>query len=173
MAEADRHDALPAAATVFRSARESKGTNGFLAPGMTLPRPNWLEPGKQDIADSAARSPPRRAGLSVWDLARTTPRQEMAIRKFFAVGANRAADTRVLRAFSASVGDILTTGSQHQRQVDVVRDAITTCPLPGVDGHSLVEGLRWEDDATREASREVHQNFLDDLVVNFHEIPVE
>lgn len=172
MAGAEPH-ALPEAATVFRSARESKGGNGFIAPGMRLPRPSWLEPGKQDIEDSASRKPPRPAGLSVWDRERTSPRQEVAIRAFFAALEKRAPDSRVLRVFAAPVGGIVATGAQHKRELQVVRDEIPDCSLPGADGHALVEGLRWADDATREASREVHQNFLDDLVMKFQEIPVE
>lgn len=173
MAGAEAYEALPGAATIFRSARESKGSNGFIAPGMRLPRPGWLEPGKQDIEDSASRKPPRAAGLSVWDRERTSPKQEVSIRAFFAAREKRPADTRVLRVFSASVQEIVATGVQHKREVQVVRDEIADCPLPGANGHALVEGLRWADDATREAAREVHQNFLDDLVTKFQEIPVE
>lgn len=173
MAEVERHEALPTTAAVFRSARESKGTNGFLAPGMRLPRPSWLEPGKQDIADSASRNPPRPAGLSVWDRARSTPKQEVAIRAFFAAREKRPPDVRVLRVFAATVGDVLATSSQHLRDVQVVRDEIKDCPLPGANGHALIEGLRWADDATREAGREAQQNFLDELVMKFQEIPVE
>ncbi len=138
-----RYDDLPAETSVFRSVRTG---GGFLPIGHVLPKPEWLEPTKEDVAEAqqSGRSP----GLSVWDVAVASHEDACWW---------RGAEPHEQRSFQASVERIVEIGEKHSRTLSVVGDALATKDEPrlaaledpakarlieAASGHSLIEGIK-------------------------------
>lgn len=134
--------------------------------GHQLPLPAWLEPTRQDIEDAERTGRP--AGLSVWDVERTSRLQACRWRQV---------DPSTELAFAAGVATIRQIGEAHERALDVVADPLDTGQpawanaLLGVpnddreaqrrsaEGHSLVEGLRRPESS----SKKQHRDLRDEL----------
>ena len=140
---------LPDAAFVFRLAETGKS---YLPPGVRLPNAELFEPSTEDKREGERRRRP--AGVSVWDQALATVDQATAIR--FAP----ADPPEGVRAFGLEVREVLTIGSIHNRQLEIVADPRPEEDGPGAEGHSLIEGL----ERPRGLPRPHHKNLLTDLI---------
>ena len=154
----ERYQPLPNEQTVFRTVKRG---GGFLPPGHKLPKPDWLEPTKEDQkeAEKAGRSP----GLSMWDAEYTTFNQACTWR--------RTPETEQL-AFATTVESILLVGTTHKRNLGVVADPldldapehktilaqlrndVLQQQQQSAQGHSLAEGIRKPSGANTRAHRE-------------------
>lgn len=163
-----RFEALSDSVRVFRMARVG---GGFLPAGHVLPKPEWLEPDPQDIAEGERTGRP--AGVSVWDAAIAKHEDACWIRQV------QAAEQL---SFSAEVGRLKHVASQHQRELAIVAD-----PLPSLStdprwetlqepqrasitstasGHTLVEGIR----RPAGVSKGAHKSFREELAQEFERL---
>lgn len=162
---ADRYMPLARDARVFRLARRE---GGHLPSGQRLPKPEWLEPTRDD--KTAAEASGRVPGLSVWDVAFTSYADAVWLRDSTASGQE---------AFVAEVATLVTIANTHTRSLDVVSDPLDV-PFAdprwahlddarrqslanAVNGHALIEGISRPDGVQRSP----HRSFLTDLVEAF------
>lgn len=140
----DRYAALPREVGVIRTARIG---GGFLPDGHLLPKPEWLEPNKEDQADAKVSG--RAPGISVWEVPGAQHVSACWIREV---------DDRGQRSFVAGVDSIQAVASTHARELGVVADpldhpaeddrwmTLTSDFQQGVrdtaDKHSLIEGIK-------------------------------
>ena len=152
-------------------ARNVKMHGGFLPLGHLLPKPEWLEPTKDDVA-AAARSD-RPPGLSVWDY-------ELASHQDACWW--RDVDPTEYKSFRAAVSELRGVAARHDRPLSIVGDPLETEGVPRLEaedsptqarlrkaalGHSLVEGIK----RPTGASKKDHKNFREELARRFS--PVE
>jgi hypothetical protein len=122
-------EAFPAVPDGSRIVRFGRPLGAFLPRGRVLPLPGWLAPNQKDKEDGAARGRP--AGLSVWDVERTTVADARAL-----------ANMQGALAFATTAGACRAAGQERGLAVDVVRDPLVELsPRPAWDAHALVEGL--------------------------------
>jgi hypothetical protein len=140
----DRYAALPGGVGVFRTARVG---GEFLPEGHLLPKPEWLEPTKDD-QEEAKRSG-RPPGLSVWEVPGATHAAACWIRR---------QDELQQRSFTAGVDKLMAVAAAHTRQLDIVADPLEhpvsddrwsglssdaqADVLGASDAHSLIEGIK-------------------------------
>lgn len=159
---ADRYTPLARDARVFRLARRE---GGHLPSGQRLPKPEWLEPTRDD--KTAAEASGRVPGLSVWDVAFTSVPDAVWLRDSAVSGQE---------AFVAQVSRLDEVAAGHGRALDVVTDPLdvpvadprwATLEAPrresiarAVRGHSLIEGINRPTCVPKLS----HRGFLVDLV---------
>lgn len=152
---------------VFRTTRFG---GGLLPAGHQLPKPEWLEPTKDDIADAEQSGRP--PGLSVWARPEATHDAACWLRRL---------EPAEQRSFVANVGGMLAIAEKHKRAFAVVSDPLehptdttderwaavatearipvcTTC-----DAHSLAEGIRKPEGVTKIE----HRSFREELASQF------
>lgn len=158
---------------------------GHLPVGHRLPKPEWLEPTREDIAEGERSGRP--PGLSCWETAYTHLDDALWFRDLPAQPdllpnqplpdlpdppAQPAQPAQPApEAFDITVQDVLTVGSAHQRPLAVVHDA-HPCPalytrwhaldeatrsqrVRAAQGHCLIEGLRRPADLSRPQQKEL------------------
>lgn len=165
----ERYTPLSPDDRIFRTARHG---GGHLPAGHRLPKPEWLEPSREDIDEGIASG--RAAGLSVW---KTPPGDHRHACQ------HRGVAPETQRSFVIGVGALRGVAGEHERAVDVVTDGVpfdaeNPCHVAvpeahraaftaALSSHSLVEGLR--NDRPSEKPR--HRAFLLALVETFRELP--
>ncbi len=122
---------LPDDAVVFRLVTH---TQHHFPPGAEKPLPAAFSLTDEDRADL----PPR---LSVWDIARATTAQALAIRARAAAGTGRTLGQTT--AFALRVSDVISVriGAELAPRLSVVHDPLPPQDGPGHDGHCGVVGL--------------------------------
>jgi hypothetical protein len=149
----ERYAPLSTSGGVFRLARVG---GGFLPPGHRLPKPEWLEPDKQDIAEAAKSG--RAPGLSVWDTELATHEDACWWRDV---------PPEDYRSFAAPISKLLACGARHARSLGVVADPLPTdeprlkvAPVGvqqrlvrAAEGHSLIEGIARPEGAPKQGHK--------------------
>lgn len=161
-----RYAPLAPTTGVLRLAQRGKD---YFPAGVEKPLPKWLEPTTEDKQEAQRSGRP--AGLSVWDVALSTP----ASACWF--GNRSPADQE---SFVALASVIIATGVANQRTLAVVADPLphpeTDPRWPSLDevtraglveaaeGHSLIEGIARPSGVSKTA----HAALLDALCGSFH-----
>jgi len=139
---------LPAGAWVLRALAVKDVF--FEPPEHRTPTPDAFKPNSADIKEGERRGLP--VGVSVFDRARTTPEQAVAIRCWFAQkGGRDPPEYRVLEIAADQVRDI---ARAYNPDADVISDPITdegARDLPGADGHAAIRGLYQPDRKQRQS----------------------
>ena len=163
-----RYEPLPDGAAVFRSVRVA---GGFLPSGFRLPKPEWLEPTNDDVAEAAKSG--RAPGLSVWDAALAAHDDACWWRKV---------DSGEYRSFCADLTKLRQAATGFSRPFDIVADPLPTDDEPrlaqlGVDerkrleiaagGHSLAEGIK----RPAGTPKREHKSFREELARHFSPLP--
>ena len=138
----ERFSPLSSEAVIFRLATPA---STLFPSGRDLPLPEWLAPTSADEAEAAARNRP--AGLSVWQLARTTASQARAF-----------GDQAEALAFSTTAGECRSVGATLSIPLDVLHDPLLDQQdQDGWEGHAVIEGLKRPDGAPKKTYSQLRE----------------